>query len=84
MLRAMTEASDDEVPPDRLVPMQTNEVAIVAVGMAGWALALILLATVFRHDLDRHHASWWLWACGLGLVLGLYGLRFTLRRRRRD
>jgi hypothetical protein len=35
----------------------------------------------FRSDLQRHHATWWLWACGLGIVLGLYGLRFALRRR---
>jgi hypothetical protein len=62
--------------------LQTNEVAIVVVGMAAWALALIVLVVGFRHDLSRHHATWWYWTCGLGLLLGLYGLRFALRRRR--
>jgi predicted MFS family arabinose efflux permease len=60
-----------------------QEVLAVAVGMALWAIALIVLAVFFRHDLQRHHATWWLWSCGFGLVLGMYGLRFALRRRAR-
>jgi hypothetical protein len=63
-------------------PIDHHEVAVVVVGMAIWALALVVLVVFFRHDLQRHHATWWYWACGLGLVLGLYGLRFALRRRR--
>lgn len=61
--------------------MRTNEVAVIAVGMALWAIALVVLVVFFRHDLQRHHATWWYWACLLGLALGLYGLRATLRRR---
>ncbi len=64
-------------------PIDHHEVTVVAVGMALWAVALVVLAVFFRHDLHRHHATWWLWACGLGIVLGLYGLRFALRRRAR-
>jgi membrane protein DedA with SNARE-associated domain len=60
-----------------------DETLAAIVGIAAWAIALVLLATFFRHDLQRHHATWWLWACGLGLVLGLYGLRFARRRRTR-
>ncbi len=52
-------------------------------GLVLWAIALVLLATVFRPDLQRHHATWWLWSCGLALLVGLYGLNFTRRRRRR-
>ncbi|HEX3906725.1 MAG TPA: DUF2530 domain-containing protein [Mycobacteriales bacterium] len=63
-------------------PLETNEVAIALTGTIAWAVALVVLAVFFRHDLQRHHTTWWLWACGLGVVLGLYGLRFTLRRRR--
>jgi membrane protein DedA with SNARE-associated domain len=59
-----------------------QEVLAAAVGIVLWAVALIVLAVFFRHDLQRHHASWWLWSCGFGLVLGLYGLRFSVRRRR--
>ena len=62
-------------------PVDHHEVTVIIVGMAMWAVALIVLAVFFRHDLRRHHATWWLWACGVGIVLGLYGLRATLRRR---
>jgi Protein of unknown function (DUF2530) len=58
-----------------------DEVRAAVVGIVLWAIALIVLAVFFRHDLQRHHATWWLWSCGLGLALGLYGLRFALRRR---
>jgi membrane protein DedA with SNARE-associated domain len=70
-----------EQPERRLADQQ--EILATAVGMALWAIALVVLAVFFRHDLQRHDATWWLWACGLGLVLGMYGLRFALRRRRR-
>jgi membrane protein DedA with SNARE-associated domain len=69
-------------PPERRLADQ-QEILAAAVGMALWAIALVVLAVFFRHDLQRHDATWWLWACGLGLVLGLYGLRFAFRRSRR-
>jgi membrane protein DedA with SNARE-associated domain len=64
-------------------PPPRDEILAAVVGIVLWALALVVLATFFRHDLQRHHATWWLWSCGLGLALGLYGLRFALRRRTR-
>lgn len=64
-------------------PVDHHEVTVIAVGMVLWTIALIVLAVFFRDDLKRHDAEWWLWACGLGLVFGLYGLRFTMRRRAR-
>jgi membrane protein DedA with SNARE-associated domain len=69
-----------EEPPRRLADQQ--ELLAVAVGMVLWAVALVVLVVFFRHDLQRHHATWWYWSCGLGLVLGLYGLRVGFRRRR--
>jgi hypothetical protein len=69
-----------EEPERRLADQQ--EVLAAAVGIVLWAIALIVLAVFFRHDLQRHDATWWLWSCGLGIVLGLYGLRFAVRRRR--
>jgi membrane protein DedA with SNARE-associated domain len=62
--------------------VQANETRIVAVGVALWVLALVVLAVFFRDDLRRHHATWWLWACGVGITLGLYGLRLVSRRDR--
>jgi membrane protein DedA with SNARE-associated domain len=64
-------------------PPPRDEILAAWVGIVLWAIALVVLAVFFRHDLQRHHATWWLWACGLGLALGLYGLRFAHRRRSR-
>jgi membrane protein DedA with SNARE-associated domain len=60
-----------------------QEVLAAGVGIALWAVALVVLAVFFRHDLQRHHTTWWIWSCGIGLLLGLYGLRTALRRRNR-
>jgi membrane protein DedA with SNARE-associated domain len=64
-------------------PSPREEILAAVVGIALWLVLLVVLAVFFRHDLQRHHATWWLWTCGLGLVLGLYGLRFAYRRRTR-
>jgi H+/Cl- antiporter ClcA len=68
--------------PQRRIADQ-QEILAVTVGMVLWVITLVVLVVFFRHDLQRHHATWWYWACGLGLVLGLYGLRFAFRRRGR-
>lgn len=60
-----------------------EEILAAVVGIVLWASALVVLSVFFRGDLRRHHTTWWLWACLLGLALGLYGLRFAVRRRRR-
>ena len=63
-------------------PVEVNETRIVAIGVALWALAFVVLAVFFRGYLRRHDATWWLWACLVGVALGLYGLRFVSRRDR--
>jgi hypothetical protein len=63
-------------------PLPRDELLAAVVGLALWAVALIVLAGFFRHDLHRHHTTWWLWTCGFGLLLGLYGVRFAYRRSR--
>jgi RsiW-degrading membrane proteinase PrsW (M82 family) len=63
-------------------PLEVNEKRIVLVGLALWAVAFVVLAVFFRDDLRRHDATWWLWACLVGIVLGLYALRFVSRRQR--
>lgn len=62
----------------------SREVGVTIAGLVLWVVAFVLLATVFHHDLQRHHATWWLWSCACGIVLGLYGLRTALRRRRTE
>ena len=63
-------------------PVEVNEKRIVLVGVVLWAIAFVVLAVFFRGYLRDHDATWWLWACLVGIVLGLYGLRFVSRRHR--
>jgi membrane protein DedA with SNARE-associated domain len=65
-----------------MTPEREESVAAI-VGTALWLIGFVVLAAFFRHDLQRHHATWWFWSCGLGLVLGVYGLSFSRRRRSR-
>ena len=58
------------------------EFEVTAVGTALWLVALIVLAVFFHHDLHHHHAEWWYAACGVGVVLGGYGMYRAVKRRR--
>jgi hypothetical protein len=63
-----------------LEPLQTDEVRVVAVGTALFALGLVL--TLVLHDqLDDHGRGDWVWVMVCGVLLGLVGIR-TVRRRR--
>ena len=61
-------------------PLETNDVAIVALGTAGWLLALIVLTAA--RLAGSSVADWWLAMCGCGIALGLVGVRFCQRRQR--
>lgn len=63
-------------------PLEADDRLVLFVGMAAWTVAFVVLIAFFRDDLRRHHAQWWLWTCGIGFVLGLYGLHFVAKRRR--
>jgi hypothetical protein len=63
-------------------PLETNDRPVVLVGIALWAAAFVVLVVFFRHDLDGHDASYWLWSCLIGIAMGLYGLHFVRKRRR--
>lgn len=63
-------------------PLETNDGPVVVVGMAAWVVAFIVLVVFFRHDLQRHHATYWLWSCPIGVAMGFYGLHFARRRRK--
>lgn len=64
-------------------PLQTDDRPVVLIGMGLWVVAFVVLAVFFRDELRRHDATWWLWACVVGVGLGLYGLRVAARRRPR-
>ena len=65
-----------------LAPYDVDERPVIAVGMVLWAVAFVVLVVFFRDDLRRHDTEWWLWSCGIGIVLGAYGLRFVARVQR--
>ena len=62
-------------------PVEIDARPIIAGGTVVWLVALVLLATVFHHDLVRHHATWWLSTCGIGAGLGVYGVYFATTHR---
>jgi hypothetical protein len=63
-------------------PLETDDRATVLIGMLLWAVAFVVLVVFFRDDLRRHHTTFWLWSCGAGVAMGVYGLWFVARRRR--
>jgi membrane protein DedA with SNARE-associated domain len=69
-------------PPPELQPLEIDERPLIWLGIALWVVAFVLMTTVFRDDLRRHHTEWWLISCGVGVALGLYGLHFTAKRHR--
>ena len=71
---------DAERRPDP-APVATDDRKAMFVGTVGWLVALVLLLSLSGPfglpDLD-----WWYVTCAIGLVLGLVGLVYTIRRRR--
>jgi hypothetical protein len=65
--------------PDPL-PLETDDVPVVAVGTALWALALLVLLVLRLAGTEVR--DWWLGMCGWGVALGLLGVVYTRRRRR--
>jgi hypothetical protein len=64
--------------PDPL-PLETDDVLIVAVGSALWAVAFVVVLVVRLAGGDVH--DWWLEMCAAGALLGLVGVRYCVRRR---
>jgi hypothetical protein len=51
----------------------------VTVGTALFVVALLALLP-FTDELRADDRLWWLWTCGAGTLLGLYGIRYCRRR----
>ena len=63
-------------------PLETDDRRVLIVGIGIWAVAFVVLAVFFLDDLRRHHTTFWLWSCAIGVLMGFYGL-FYIRKRRR-
>jgi hypothetical protein len=63
-------------------PVPTNDLRVVVVGTALWALGL-LLTLVFQARLRDGGHLWWIGTCAAGFGLGLVGIRYVRRRQPR-
>jgi Protein of unknown function (DUF2530) len=66
----------------KVQPLDVTGVRTVTVGAALWLVALVLCAIRYPALRDDGH-GWWLWTCVAGFALGLLGLEYCRRRRRR-
>ena len=63
-------------------PMETNDVLIVAIGTALFAVAFVVLL-VLRTSLERSGHGRWPWIALSGVIGGLLGLVYCVRRQQR-
>lgn len=61
-------------------PLDTNEIAVVAVITAMWAVALVVLLLMGGHLGPENR--WWIWTCAAGIGGGLLALAYLRQRRR--
>lgn len=61
-------------------PLETDDVRVVGIGTAVWAV-LFLVLLPFRARLVATGHGWWLWTCLVGTLLGLVGVGYCRRRR---
>ena len=67
------------MPEETLQPLPVPTVRILEVGIATWAVALVITLVVpALHDADRW---WWPWTCAAGIVLGFIGWAYVRRGR---
>jgi predicted phage tail protein len=69
---------DNERRPDP-TPVKTDDRKAIVVGMALWLIALVVLLC-FTSTLAASGHLWWLVMCGVGLVLGVVALIYSIRR----
>ncbi len=77
-------AASDPAPGERpaLEPMETNDVLIVGIGTALFAVAFLILFPMHA-SLERDGHGRWPWIALSGFVLGLLGLVYCRRRAQR-
>ena len=63
----------------KVQPLDVTGVRTVAVGTGLWVVALVALLPLYS-TLDDQGRSWWLWTCGAGIALGLFGISYCRRR----
>jgi hypothetical protein len=62
-------------------PLEANDQLVLGVVSAGWAVALVVLLLV-RGSLPAD-SRWWIWTCAAGVAMGLFGLAYVPRLKRK-
>ncbi len=70
---------DNGIPATTPEPITVKVETIIVIGMALWAVALVL--TLVVPALHEGGRDWWPWSCLAGLVLGGIGLTYVRRGR---
>jgi hypothetical protein len=60
-------------------PLDPPMVPFVVAGLAGWAVAGLVLLIFFHDWLAEHGHLDWLWICLAGFLIGLPGLAIMIR-----
>ena len=60
-------------------PLDVTGVRTVMVGTALFVLAFLAMLP-FTGELRDQGRLWWLWTCGAGVALGLFGIHYCRRR----
>jgi hypothetical protein len=76
----MAEANETTGSAVPVAPLDVDGVRAVTVGTALWAIALVA-CLVFTNRLRDDGHLWWIATCACGVVFGLAGLTYVLRRR---
>jgi hypothetical protein len=76
------ESGDGAAGRVEIEPMETNDVLIVAIGTALFAVAFVVLLAL-RTSLERSGHGRWPWIALSGVIGGLLGLVYCVRRQQR-
>jgi len=60
-------------------PLDVTGIRTVTVGTVLFVVALLALLP-FTDELREQDTLWWLWTCGAGIALGLFGIHYCRRR----
>lgn len=65
---------------DDVTPLDVDGVLAMIVGTVVWAVALVV-ALLLRDRLTAAGNGWWIWVAFAGVLLGIPGIAYTVRRR---
>ena len=80
MVTGDPEASVEREQPERPAapPREANDARVTIVITAGWAVALVVLLIMLAIPGALPAGQrWWLWTCGTGVAMGLFGLWYV-------